>query len=234
MSDLIIQLDFKNAPPSQGGGGISDHIPPGRYKLEVAGIDKTTTKTDKPMIVVEFAVAEGEQYAYRRMIERYVIARPKTDDTKIGLQRFHALLVCLGFKEQAGKKSINLANLIGKVCYADVDDEELPETEDYDARLISRPFRFFSEVEVAGEGKKAKKKKAAPKADAEAEEEEEEDADAEEEDEDDNEAEADDDEDEDEDEDEEEESAPEPKKKKSKSKSKGKDKAEEDTLDDLL
>lgn len=144
----IIELDFEGAPPQQGGGAISDHIPAGRYLLKVHDAFAGRSRgSDKPMVTVEFRVADGE-YEGKKMIERYVV--PETpEDSKVGLQRFHALLICLGFKQQKGKKPINLEKVMGRTTTADVDDEEMEASGGYKARVISRPFRFYTEAELA-------------------------------------------------------------------------------------
>jgi len=135
-----IVLDFAQAPPAQGGLA-SDHIPPATYALVVDKAEAQTARTGRQMVVVTLKVAEGE-YAGKRLVERFVVPG-QPEDSHFGLQRFHAFLVGVGFSEQKGKAKVNLDGLRGKKLLADVDDEEVPATGSYPARVASRPFSFY-------------------------------------------------------------------------------------------
>lgn len=141
-----IDLDFTDAPPSSGGGGMSDHVKPGRYTFKIAEADTSTTKTGKPMVTVCFLVDDGGEFHGRKVYERFVIRRPGTDDTAVGLQRFHGLLVALGSPVLTNKKvkGFALDKIKGKRCLIEVSDEEVEAKDGYDARLTSRAMQFFS------------------------------------------------------------------------------------------
>lgn len=140
ITTTVVELDFSGAPPAQGGGE-SDHIPEDLYDIRVDDIENGKSKNDKPMITVRFKVADGP-FANKRLVERFTIPRPGTDDSLFGLQRFHALLIALGFSEQSKRVKVDLKKLVNRVCTAEVGDETQAATEQYPERTRSRPFAF--------------------------------------------------------------------------------------------
>jgi len=139
MADDVIELDFSDAPPAQGGMG-SDHVPPGTYKLTISSAEKALSSTKKSMVTMWFRVASGE-FAGRKVVERFVIPA-NADDSRFGLQRFHALLVALGLPEQKGRAKVSLAALVNKNVLADIDDEVQAATGRFPERVVSRILAF--------------------------------------------------------------------------------------------
>ncbi len=138
----VIDLDFTDAPPSEGGG-LSDRVPEGDYRLRITKIESRNTSTGKPMMSASFVIADGQQVG-KRLVDQFVLPRPRTDDSKVGLQRFHMLLVAAGMKQQAGRAKINTDNLVNKVVEATVEDRILQASNDgrYPERTISSPVVY--------------------------------------------------------------------------------------------
>lgn len=137
----IVELDFTNAPPAQGGP-LADRIPPGFYALRIEKAEKTQASTGRSMIVTTLRVATGEM-VNKRLVERFVLPTG-ADDSRFGLQRFHQLLVSLGFKEQSARVKLDLTKLQGRNCVAEVDDEEVPASGQWPARIQSRPMAYYA------------------------------------------------------------------------------------------
>lgn len=143
-ADDAFELDFGGAPPAQGGLR-GDHILAGVYRLVVDKGEKLTSKKDgKPMARISWKV-DGGEFAGKRLLEYFVFPRPGTEDSIFGLQRFHAALIALGFKQQTKKITLPLSKLVGKTCVAEVEDEEQAATEQYPARVTSRPMAYYRE-----------------------------------------------------------------------------------------
>ena len=138
-SDPVFELDFGGAPPAQGS--LADRIPPGTYALRLEKMERVIAKSGALMARVGLRVNEGE-LAGKRLSEQFVFpASP--DGSQFGLQRFHAFLIALGMKEQQKAVRIDGSVFVGKVCVAEVDDEEMPATDNYPARIRSRPLAFY-------------------------------------------------------------------------------------------
>lgn len=136
----VIRLNFDDAPPAQGGGGIGDHIPSGGYLLKVNKMSITTTQTGKQMIVAEYRTEQN-----KRITENFVIPRENTDDSKFPLQRFHAFIVACGVTEISGQgfQNMDLEKMYGLTFVGDIVDEEIPAQNNYPARMTSRPNSYY-------------------------------------------------------------------------------------------
>lgn len=140
-----ITLDFTDAPPVQGGGR-TDYIPPAQYMLQIDKAEKVKTKDgSKDMIVVSLSVAGGD-YKGKRLIDRFTLPRAGSEDSKLGLQRFHSILLAVSGKDLTGKKTeLNLDSLVGKKMLSEIADDEQPASEDgkYKARTTSKPVAYY-------------------------------------------------------------------------------------------
>lgn len=193
-----IRLNFKGAPPS--AGDRSDVIPPGDYRLEVAKMAETKSKSSgKPMIVANFKVSVGEQKG-KRLRENFMLPQSK-DDSLVGLQRLHACLLSLGVKVPADREfRLDFDSITARKCEAVVVNGQLPANGDYPARTISEITEY--KIPTAASAKR--------RAEPEDDDDEDEDDEDEDEDSDDDDDEEDDDEDDDEDEEDEEDDDAEP------------------------
>lgn len=137
--ETVFELDFGGAPPAQGSR--EDRIPPGTYDLRLEKMEKAKSQGGKPMARVGLRVNSGD-YAGKRLSELFVFP-VNEGDSNFGLQRFHAFLIALGMKEQTKAARIDGAAFVGRVCVAEVDDEEMPATDNYPARIRSRPMAYY-------------------------------------------------------------------------------------------
>lgn len=137
----VIELDFRGAPPAQGGGG-TDVVPAGRYPLRVDRVEQSKTNAGRSMIVVHFKVAVGE-YAGSRLRDRFVLPS-SPDDSKFGLQRLHAFIVAFGSEIGERKVKLDLDQFVGKVVLADVQDNSIPATDRYPERKTSEPIAYHN------------------------------------------------------------------------------------------
>lgn len=142
----IIELDFTGAPPSEGPS-FGDHIPPGVYDLKVAKMEQVTSKADKPMISATFRVVGGQETG-KKLTDLFVLPRT-SDESKVGLQRFHMLLVAVGGKQISGKAKLDLAALVGRGLKAIVEDNVMPAKDNYPERVTSRPGTYLKREAVA-------------------------------------------------------------------------------------
>lgn len=151
-----IVVDFTDAPPAQGGAG-SDYIPQGKYLWEIKSAEKTSAKSSgAEMIVVELAVVQGVDgtaYAGKKNIDRFTFPR-NAEASKFGLQRFHALMVAVGYPPQSGKVKIDLDKLVGRRVIGDVEDEHQAAQGEYGARTVSR-IRSYSSAKTPAAAKPA-------------------------------------------------------------------------------
>lgn len=133
----LLTLNFKGAPPTQGGG--TDIVPADKYRLVVAKTSDpgNNSSTGKPMVVINFKIARGDQKG-KRLRDQFVL--PHEDGAQmVGLQRLHACLLALGVKVPADKKfKIDMDSLVGRQCDADVVDGELPAQGGRAARKVSQ------------------------------------------------------------------------------------------------
>ncbi len=136
----VIELDFTGAPPSEGPS-FSDHIPPGLYDLRVSKAERVTASNGKPMISVAFRVVGGQETG-KKLADLFVLPRTE-EESKVGLQRLHMLLVAVGSREIPGKARIDLATLANRVLRADVEDSVIPAKDNYPERLSSRPAKYL-------------------------------------------------------------------------------------------
>lgn len=141
----VMNLDFRKAPPAQGGG--TDKIPPGRYFLTVSGVSEpgNQSQTGKPMPVVNFKVARGELTG-RRLRDQFVFPK-SAEDSLFGMQRFHAFLLCLGLAVPSDRPfKLDLEKIVGKTCWAEVADGELPARGSNPARTVSQVAEYVMPV----------------------------------------------------------------------------------------
>lgn len=136
----IVTFDFTDAPPAQGGG-LTDHIPPGKYRLRVTNIEDGTAKSGKRMLTVSFEVASGD-FIGKRLVERFVLATDKPGEVPFGLKRLHAFLLSLGLPVQQKSTKLDLDKLVGQTCDADVVDDKIEASEQYPERIVSRINTF--------------------------------------------------------------------------------------------
>lgn len=137
----LVTFDFTDAPPAVGGGS-SDHIPPGEYKLKVEKVEDGTSSNGKRMVTASFRVAAGD-FEGKRLVERFVL-QSEQGKTAFGLQRLHAFLLSLNLPVQQKATKLDLDKLEGLTFVADVYDDEQPARDNYQARTVSKVgvFRF--------------------------------------------------------------------------------------------
>lgn len=133
-------VDFTGAPPAQGSVG-PDYVHPGKYGFAVELVDETTSKNSgKKMYVANIALATKE--GVKKLVDRFVM---DTDPGKqpYGKQRFHAFLLALGLPVQERQMSFDLDRLTGLRGIVEVVDEQQAATEQYAARVTSRPVGYY-------------------------------------------------------------------------------------------
>lgn len=135
----FVQLDFTDAPPAQGSGGIT-HIPPGKYPFKVTGAELRKSRAGNDMIVTTYEVT-GQEHPGAVLRDNFVFAQP--GGSKYGMQRFHAFLLALGAKVQPSMK-LDLDSLVGHGAVVQVVDEEIPASGEYEAKMASKPFAYFT------------------------------------------------------------------------------------------
>lgn len=147
MADEVI-VDLRGAPPAQGGA-TSDYIPRACYPFRVSKAEVVQTKTGKTMVTVMIRVVTGD-YVGRQIKDQFVF--PKSpDESKFGVQRFHAFMLACGLPVKPETRfKLPLATLVNKGLYADVDDDEIPASDDgkYPAKKISKPTAYYSVAEI--------------------------------------------------------------------------------------
>ena len=140
--DNIVVIDFSDAPAANSGGGSSALVPDAVYKFEVATASQAPNRNKKPMITITLRIIGG-QHAGARIIERFNLV-VNDDDSRFPIQRFNALLVACGFKEQTSRAAkIPLDRLIGKRCTAETVQQEQPATDRFEARTQSQILIFM-------------------------------------------------------------------------------------------
>ena len=125
----IVNLDFSAAPPRQGGGGIT-FVPPGPYVLRVTDADTGESTAGNPQFIVTFEINEGEHFG-DELKDYFSPCPPRKGDKMNGAQKFHALLIALGFKQQKGPVKLDLEKLIGRKCTANIGTEQMQATAQY-------------------------------------------------------------------------------------------------------
>lgn len=145
----IIEVDFREAPPTQGGAQ-TDHIPPGRYALKVERAESGVSTTKKPMLTFHFKVAQGE-YAGKRVRGNFVLPADESD-SKLGLQRFHAFVLAFGAKVGERKFKLDIDQFVGKVIAADVADNTIEANGRYPTRIVSTPEAYYPVGELNKNG----------------------------------------------------------------------------------
>lgn len=136
MAEDII-LDFSDAPPAQGA--VYAHIPEGPYILKVDTINPGKTQDGHGTASVDFVVSRGPHKG-KKVNDFFWFDKEK----KFGIQRFHALIVACGVKQQAGKKGLSVFNVIvGRELVSDVADNVIPASDKYAERVGSRPATYY-------------------------------------------------------------------------------------------
>ncbi|KKN25974.1 hypothetical protein LCGC14_0879430, partial [marine sediment metagenome] len=140
--DMVI--DFSGADPVQSTS-MYDRIPEGAYAFKVAKAAVMQTKTDKPMVDVQIEIAQGDQKG-KKIRDMFVVPRKGKDDAVFGLQRLHGLMVACGIKKQKGRVKLSaiVKVLKGKGGVCEVQDNEIPATDDRPATKVSRPVSYYS------------------------------------------------------------------------------------------
>lgn len=140
--NTVISIDFTGAPPTNETG-MSARVDPGTYRLKVADASHRQVRNDKTMITVTFKIAAGK-YVGRQIKDTFVLPRPGTDDSRLGLQRFHAMLVAITGKEVSGNAKLDLATLKTKELVADLDDDVIPARDQYKETIVSKPVVYHA------------------------------------------------------------------------------------------
>jgi hypothetical protein len=130
-----IILDFEGAPPNQRGGLTL--IPPGPYQLVVTASRADRSGRGNKEVVVDLEVSDGP-YVGETFTDYFAPVPPEGDDSKVGLQRFHAFLLACRFRPPVRSKFI-VESLKGRKCVANVYTTQMRATEQYpEPRDISR------------------------------------------------------------------------------------------------
>jgi ribosomal protein L12E/L44/L45/RPP1/RPP2 len=139
----MLSLDFRKDPPSLGGGG-TDRIPAGVYRLKITGVSDPSNKssTGKPMPVIRFSVV-GPNEIGKRIQDNFVFPVPGSEDSAFGMQRFGGMLQAAGVDVPTDRGfKIDLDRLIGKELWAEVGDNTLPANNGRAERTISRVVEY--------------------------------------------------------------------------------------------
>lgn len=132
-----VSFDFTDAPPAQGGGG-SDKIPPGNYRVKVATFKDGTSGNGNHMITANYEVVEGSMQGKRLMDNFVLLADPEKN---FGLRRIHQCFLALGVNVQP-KMRLDLDKLAARQCIVRVVDDTLPAKGDYEERVISKIVEY--------------------------------------------------------------------------------------------
>lgn len=137
-----VQVDLTDAPPAQGSGG--DHVPPGKYVLEIRLVSVETARSSgRPMYTCQFSVAQGAEGTIGKTL-RDNFALPQTQqDSKFGLQRFHAFMLAVGFTISKPTFQLDLDLFTGRKVVAEVYDDTIPASGGYQERLVSKISSYF-------------------------------------------------------------------------------------------
>lgn len=116
-----IKVNFSGAPPVTGGG-FRDHIPQGRYRMSVASLEDTTSKSGKRMISGSYKVSYGE-HTGANLGDNFVLEDNDKQPSKMGLGKLHHFLLCLGLPVREGPIAFDSERITGLEFEADVVDE---------------------------------------------------------------------------------------------------------------
>ena len=119
----VLNVNFKGVEPATGRR--TDYVKPGTYRLEVVEVSKAgnMSKTGKLMPVISFKVSGSGTEAGKRLMDNFVI-QAAGDEVPYGLQRLLAFFESAGLSVPRKEVKLDLDRLIGKVCVAEVYDEE--------------------------------------------------------------------------------------------------------------
>lgn len=135
------EVDFTDAPPAQGGQG-GDHIPPGKYLVEVKNVAQESARTGRPMFTVILSVQSGEGTQGKTLRDNFAL--PQTQqDSKYGLQRFHAFLLALGLNISKPQIKFDLDRLTSLKAIVEVYDDKMPPREGYEERIVSKVSGYY-------------------------------------------------------------------------------------------
>lgn len=139
----IVEVDFTDAPPAQGGAG-GDHIPPGKYLLEVKNVAQEAARSSgRPMFTAIFTVKGGAEGTTGKSIRDNFVLPQTTSDSKFGLQRFHAFLLALGLNVSKPNIKFDLDRLTGLTCIAEVYDDTLEARDGNRERVVTKVGSYF-------------------------------------------------------------------------------------------
>lgn len=116
--------------------GISEAmepVAPGNYPAQITAIEEGESRSGRPMISVEFAIADGP-YAGRKLYDRFLKDHP------VGLRRFGRLLRAASV--QAVGERIDTNDVVGKFVTVTVDHEVNEETGELQERIVK--YAVFS------------------------------------------------------------------------------------------
>lgn len=138
----VYEFDFTDAPPVQEMQQFA-HVPPGMYHLRVKKLERKQTSTGKPAVSAIFEIATGVNK--NKLVSDLFVLPQSSEDNKLGIQRFHGLVIALGGKDRTGQRAkLDLAKFAGRECLSDIVDNEIPASEKYpNPRTGSRPVAFF-------------------------------------------------------------------------------------------
>lgn len=137
-----MQLDFRKAPPSSGGG--TDKVPPGNYELVITKVSDPNAKSrsGKPMLTFNYKIARGPE-AGKRLRDNFLLPA-SAEDNNFGLQKLHACLLSCNLPVPADKKfSIDLEKLVGKRLLVSVADGVLPGQDGKPDRTVSQVDEYL-------------------------------------------------------------------------------------------
>lgn len=133
-----VTFNFSGVSPVEGGGQ-SDYVAPGRYRLKVTKFEDGSSSNGNRMVTVNYETPDG-----KRLNDRFVL----TSD--FGLRRFMGLFVALGVKVPQQQVTMDTDKVVGRECEAQVGDDQMPASAEYpNPRTVSRINTYFFPPELA-------------------------------------------------------------------------------------
>lgn len=134
-----VTFNFSGVTPVEGGGQ-SDYVSPGRYRLKVTKFEDGNSSNGNRMVTVNYETPDG-----KRLNDRFVLT------TDFGMRRFMGLFVALGVKVPQQQVTLDTDKILGRECEAQIGDDQMPASAEYpNPRTVSRINTYFFPAELAG------------------------------------------------------------------------------------
>lgn len=158
-----VEVDFRGAPPAQGGGR-GDFIAPGYYRMVVSRmINGLTKKEPIRTMYTTWLTVEGGEYDGRSRPEYFVMPLPEDREEKkmMGLNRFHAFINACGWMPGEKKVKFDLDNLVNRRIMVLVGEQDEKDMQGNKTGKMEPKFSAFDPMPKA-EGATAAAAPAAP------------------------------------------------------------------------